>query len=459
MRAKLVARATKSTVPVLPLTPDGLKRWLSTAGAATRAWVKARRFEASAAQTVGIPGADGHLESVLLGLGPQPDLWAFGGLSGQLPSGRYRLDGDLEPVGPTAAALGFALGAYAFDRYKSVPEPDVELVWPDGADRAKVERLADAVSLGRDLITTPADDMGPAELAAAVQASGKAYGAKVTVIEGSQLLKKNYPAVHAVGRASSRAPRLVDLRWGRPKDPKVTLVGKGVVFDSGGLDIKTAAGMKLMKKDMGGAAIALSLAQAVMDAELPVRLRLLIPAVENAISGNAFHPLDVLQTRKGLTVEVGNTDAEGRLILCDALAEACTESPEVLIDFATLTGAARVALGTEIPVMFSNDDNLAEAVLASGEAVDEPVWRLPLHPAYQRFLDSMVADTSSTGSTPYGGAITAALFLQRFVDDAISWAHFDVMGYNLETRPGRPAGGEAMGLRAVYDFLESRYGA
>jgi leucyl aminopeptidase len=460
MRAKFVTRASKGTIPVHPLTPEDLEAWKKAASPAERSWVEAARFAAKPAEVVVVPGAGGAPSLVLLGLGADPNLWAFGALSSQLPKGRYQIHGLADATDATAAALGFALGAYAFDRYKEVPEPDVELVWPEGADRAQVARLADSTELVRDLINTPAEDMGPAQLAEVVQQVAKAYGARVSVIEGAQLLKKNYPAVHAVGRAASadRAPRLIDLRWGKAKDPKVTLVGKGVVFDSGGLDIKPASGMLIMKKDMGGSAIALGLARAIMDAKLPVRLRLLIPAVENAISGNAFRPLDVLQTRKGLTVEVGNTDAEGRLILCDALAEACTESPELLIDFATLTGAARVALGTEIPVMFSNDDNVAEGILAAGEEVDELVWRLPLHAGYRRHLDSKVADISNTASSSYGGAITAALFLQSFVDDGQPWAHFDVMAYNLDGQPGRPPGGEAMGLRAVFDYLQSRYG-
>jgi len=458
MRAKFATRATKTTIPIVPLTTDDLTDWSNDAPLAAKRWVENARFGAKAGETVVVPGADAAPSVVLLGLGSELDLWAFGSLATQLPKGRYRLDAELEPEEATLAALGFALGAYAFDRYKQVPDRGVELVWPEAADRDEVKRLAEATELVRDLVNTPAEDMGPAALAEAATRVGRGHGARVTVIEGDKLLQKNYPAVHAVGRASSRPPRLIDLRWGRARDPKVTLVGKGVVFDSGGLDLKPAAGMLLMKKDMGGAATALGLAQAIMDAELPVRLRLLIPAVENAVSGNAFRPLDVLNTRKGLTVEVGNTDAEGRLILCDALAEASTESPELLVDFATLTGAARVALGTEIPVMFTNDDEVAEGISASSEEVHDRVWRLPLHAGYRRFLDSKVADISNTPSSSFGGAISAALFLQTFVDEGLSWAHFDIMAWNLEAQPGRPPGGEAMGLRAVYDYLWHRFG-
>jgi leucyl aminopeptidase len=295
--------------------------------------------------------------------------------------------------------------------------------------------------------------MGPAELAEAARGVARRFGGKVTVTVGEQLLKKNYPAIHAVGRAASRAPRLIDLRWQGPnaaKGPRITLVGKGVCFDSGGLDLKPASGMLLMKKDMGGAAHALGLAQWIMAAKLPVRLRLLIPAVENAVSGDAFRPGDVIATRKGLTVEIGNTDAEGRLVLCDALAEAVTESPDMLLDFATLTGAARVALGPDLPAMFCNDDKLAGLILRHGVAEGDPVWRLPLFKGYRQGLESKVADLNNISNSPYGGAITAALFLENFVSPGTRWAHFDVMAWNVATRPGRPEGGEAMGLRAVY---------
>jgi leucyl aminopeptidase len=454
MRATFAARATKATVPVIPLTPDAYEGWKKTAERAQ--WAEAQRFRAKLGEVCPLPDDEGGVGAVLLGLSESPQLWAYGALDGALPAGRYQIEADLSPDEATDAALGFALGAYAFDRYKSMPTRGVELVWPEGADRAAVRRLTEAVSLARDLINTPAQDMGPAELADQARAVGKQHGARVNVIEGAQLLKRNYPSIHTVGRAAAQPPRLVDLRWGRPSDPKVTLVGKGVCFDSGGLDIKTAAGMQLMKKDMGGAAIALGLAHAVMSAKLRIRLRLLIPAVENAVSGNAFHPQDILTTRKGTTVEVGNTDAEGRLILCDALAEAASEEPDLLFDFATLTGAARVALGTEVPVLFSNRDELAEGLLASGEAADDPLWRLPLHAPYRRHLDTPIADLSSTGSQRFGGAITAALFLQHFVDQ-VPWAHLDVMAYNLDAQPGRPPGGEAQALRAFYTYLADRY--
>ncbi len=312
-----------------------------------------------------------------------------------------------------------------------------------------MKHTAEAIGLVRDLVNTPAADMGPAQLAEAARDLAKRHRGKCTVLVGDTLLKRNYPAVHAVGRAAAEEPRLIDLRWGS-KGPKVTLVGKGVCFDSGGLDLKPAAGMKLMKKDMGCAAHVLGLASLIMAEKLPLQLRVLVPAVENAVSGNAFRPLDVLQTRKGLTVEVGNTDAEGRLVLCDALAEADSEKPDLLIDFATLTGAARVALGPDLPAMFCNDDKLAGLILRHGAVEGDPVWRLPLHKGYRPGLESKVADLNNISNSPYGGAITAALFLENFVSPGTRWAHFDIMAWNVATRPGRPEGGEAMGLRAVY---------
>jgi leucyl aminopeptidase len=316
-----------------------------------------------------------------------------------------------------------------------------------------VRRIAEATALARDLINTPASDMGPAELVQAVRDAGRAHDAKVNVIEGDALLRRNFPTIHAVGRASARAPRLADLRWGA-RGPRVTLVGKGVCFDSGGLDLKSSSNMKLMKKDMGGAAQVLGLATMVMDAKLPVRLRVLIPAVENSVSGNAMRPLDVITTRKGLTVEVGNTDAEGRLILCDALAEADRDKPDLIVDCATLTGSARVALGTELPALFSSDDGLAARLLEIGLREQDPLWRLPLHGPYRSQLDSKIADLNNVSESSYGGAITAALFLQSFVSKDTPWMHIDMMGWNLRARPGRPVGGEVMGMRALYALIE-----
>jgi leucyl aminopeptidase len=314
------------------------------------------------------------------------------------------------------------------------------------------------VFLARDLVNTPAGDMGPEELAAAAVQVAEKAGACHRVIVGDALLAENYPTIHAVGRASTRAPRLVDIVWGEPGAPKVTLVGKGVCFDSGGLDLKPASGMRLMKKDMGGAAIVLGLAQAIIDAKLGVRLRVLLPCVENSVSGNAMRPMDVIRTRKGLTVEIGNTDAEGRLILCDALAEAATEKPALLIDMATLTGAARVALGPELAALFCNDDALAHGLLEAAEAEADPMWRMPLWRPYRKMLDSKTADLNNVSDGPHAGAITAALYLQEFVDPGIPWAHLDVMAWNPQSRPGRPEGAEATALRALYAHIAQRFG-
>lgn len=445
-------------VPLTPLRPDALEGWLADQPESVRTWLRAVDFKAEPGTTAFLPGPDGALARVLVGVSGLDDPWALAGLPGSLPERSYRLDPEPAPAEATRAALGWVLGTYSFGRYKAAVRGFARLVWPAAADRAAVVRTASATFLVRDLINTPANDLGPAELAAAAAELAGEFGAGITVIVGDDLLARNYPAIHAVGRASARAPRLIDLRWGDPAHPRLTLVGKGVCFDTGGLDLKPSSGMLLMKKDMGGAAHVLGLARMVMMAELPVCLRVLIPAVENAVSGDAFRPLDVLRTRKGLTVEVGNTDAEGRLVLCDALAEADSERPDLIIDFATLTGAARVALGVELPALFCNHDDVAEALLAASAATADPLWRLPLWQPYRKQLDSKVADLSNVSSGPYAGAITAALFLEQFVSRSTPWVHLDVMAWNTSARPGRPEGGEALGLRAVFALLERRYG-
>ncbi len=450
----LTRRAAGKLIPITPVTAQQLKGWLKAQRASVRKWVEGVGFEAKPSSNALVPGADGAPGRVLVGVEARPDIWSYGALPKALPRGTYRIDGKLEPAAATRAALGWALGGYAFARYKKQPGV-ARLVWPDGADRAAVERTAAAAFLVRDLVNTPAEDMGPAELAAAAEAVASAHGAKLKVTIGDDLLKANYPLIHAVGRASVRAPRLVDLRWGG-RGPRITLVGKGVCFDSGGLDLKSAQNMLLMKKDMGGAAHVLALAQMIMDAGLPVRLRVLVPAVENSVAGNAYRPLDVIRSRKGMTVEIGNTDAEGRLILCDALAEACADNPDLIVDCATLTGAARVALGPELPVLFSNHDRTAEALLRHGMEEDDPLWRLPLHKPYRRMLDSKVADVNNVSESSYAGAITAALFLSEFVEPAIPWVHIDMMAWNTAARPGRPEGGEAQGLRALYALIAEK---
>jgi leucyl aminopeptidase len=457
------ARANAKTIPIVALTSNAYKDWHKRQPKATQAWLDATEFKPDACNIALLPGREGSLARVVLGLGtPSSDpnraaLWAYAALPGKLPKGRYELDGELVASEANDAALGWALGTYSFDRYRSKPKSFPTLVWPAHADRKAVERVRNATFLARDLVNTPAADLGPAELAEQAASVATKFGAELSVIVGRELLTANYPTIYTVGQGSPREPRLIDMRWGSEDAPKLTLVGKGVIFDTGGLDLKNSSGMKLMKKDMGGAATVLGLAQMIMDAELPVRLRVLIPAVENSISGTAYRPLDVIKTRKGITVEVGNTDAEGRLILCDALAEADSEKPDLLIDFATLTGAARVALGTELPALFANDDELAAAILAAGIATFDPLWRMPLFHSYRRHLDSKVADINNIANIAQGGAITAALFLDEFVSSKTRWAHIDTMAFNMAARPGRPAGGEVFGMRAMFAMLCARY--
>jgi leucyl aminopeptidase len=451
--------ATAAAVPVTALRESELAAWLRPRTETLRRWVDTVRFTAKPGSVCMIPRPDGGLERVLIGRGDEADIWTWAALPAKLAERDYRLDGlpeTVDPVDPDAAALGWALGTYRFSRYRADDGGFARLAWPPGSDRAAVERAADATFLVRDLINTPASDMGPEELAAAAASLAARHGARCSVIVGDDLLAQNYPAIHAVGRASDREPRLIDLAWGEPGHPKVTLVGKGVCFDTGGLNLKPSAGMKLMKKDMGGAANVLGLAHMVMSAGLPVRLRVLIPAVENSVSGNAMRPLDVVPTREGLTVEIGNTDAEGRVILADALSEAASEAPDLLLDFATLTGAARVALGVELPALFSNDDALADGLMAHGQAESDPMWRLPLWQPYRRHVESKVADLTNAPETPFAGAITAALFLAAFVGPVASWAHLDLMAWNTDPRPGRPKGGEAMGMRAAYAYINNK---
>jgi leucyl aminopeptidase len=447
-------------VPITVLSKAGLEAWRETASARERDWAAATGFTGEAGKLALVPDKAGKLGRVLVGVGDdEAAMWALAGLSETLPEGNYRLERGPEGGDPTRIALGWALGTYAFTLYRDKKkESQARLVWPEGADRGLAERLAGGICLARDLINTPANDLGPAELAEAAVVVAENAGARHRVITGDALLAENYPTIHAVGRASTRAPRLVDIVWGDERAPRVTLVGKGVCFDSGGLDLKPAAGMRMMKKDMAGAAIMLGLAQAVMAGKLPVRLRVLLPLVENAVSGNAMRPLDIVKTRKGITVEIGNTDAEGRLILCDALAEAATERPQMLVDAATLTGAARVALGPELGALFCNDDALAAGLIESGAAEDDPLWRMPLWRPYRKLIDSKAADINNVSESPHAGAITAALYLQEFVEPGIPWAHLDVMAWNTRARPGRPEGAEAQTLRALYAYIAGRFG-
>ena len=459
MTASFKTKADPKTIPVTPIEHAVFDAWLKKEPAAIQAWVKSSGFTAKPGQISLVAGKDGKLSRVLFGVKDHDGFWDYAPLPTALPEGSYRIDARMSAAGATAAATGWALGGYRFERYKSTKSKKLPtLVWPARADKARANAMAESISLVRDLINTPAEDMGPSQLAAAARTLGRGHKAGVKVITGDALLKQNYPTIHAVGRASDDPPRLIDLRWGRKSDPKVTLVGKGVCFDTGGLDLKSAGGMLRMKKDMGGGAHALGLAHLIMALKLRVRLRVLVPAVENNVAGNAFRPLDVITTRKGVTVEIGNTDAEGRLVLCDALAEADSENPDMILDFATLTGAARVALGTDLPALFCNNDNLAGDLAKAGDTVNDPMWRLPLWRPYRQLLESKVADINNVSEGGFGGAITAALYLQEFVRDTTPWAHFDMMAWNLSGRPGRPAGGEAQSLRGVFEMLEKRYG-
>lgn len=454
---------TATSIPIQLVYEDGFDAWLAEQSEVTRNWTASNHFKGERNKILLIPAPNGRPQAVLVGLGRRSgredvSCWTAAGLADRVPEGRYHVASTLSPASASQFAFGWAYGHYRFERYrKPTPLRRVELKLPRDVDAAEIERLRAATSLARDLINTPANDMTPESLANAAIDVARRFGCRHRLIIGDALIAERFPAVHAVGRASIVAPRLIDMEWGDPSHPKVSLVGKGVCFDTGGLDIKPGASMLLMKKDMGGAAVTLGLAQAIMDAKLPVRLRVIIPAVENAIAGNAFRPSDVLATRKGLSVEVGNTDAEGRLILCDALALADEEKPELLIDFATLTGAARVALGPELPALFSNDETTAANVVKAGHAESDPFWLMPLWHGYDDELASKVADLNNVSASGFSGAIIAALFLRRFVTDTRAWLHFDLYGWNSKDRPGRPVGAEPQCIRAVYAYLKSRY--
>ena len=455
-----LVEAGEGAIPLIPVAKANLETILADQPERVRQWARASGFTAEMGTICTLPNTEGEILAVLAGLGDGTDPWAFAHLPAKLPPGTYSIGIALERSSADWAALGWLLACYGFNRYKTrTPPIRPRLVWPETANRPHVARLAAATRLVRDLINTPASDMGPADIAAAAERLAMEHCAQVRVITGEGLLAENYPMIHAVGRAAShpRQPRLIDLVWGDEHAPKLTLVGKGVCFDTGGLDLKPSANMKLMKKDMGGAAHVLGLASMIMGAGLKVRLRVLIPAVENSVSGESMRPMDVLSTRKGITVEIGNTDAEGRLILADALWEAAREKPALLIDIATLTGAARTALGPDLPALFTNDDSLAADLLSAGEAEHDPLWRLPLFKPYRRMIDSKVADLSSASDSPHAGAITAALFLQEFVPVGIPWAHLDVLAWNNSFRPGRPDGGEAMGLRGLFAAITHKF--
>jgi len=451
--------------PVLlhAVLPKDQERFISSLGSGEARWLRATGFAAKEGELVLVPNEAGALGAAVLGLGPARDPHALALFSERLPPGLYRL-GDVPPaLGAARAAYAWAIGTYAFERYrgqrkKSARKEHPRLVIPNGVDGEAVSRIAEGVFLARNLINTPANDMGPAELEQAARSVAERFGCRITVIAGDALLEANYPMIHAVGRASTRIPRLIDIVWGRQEHPKVTLVGKGVCFDTGGLDLKNASGMATMKKDMGGAACVLGLAQMIMAANLPVRLRVMVPAVENSVSGSAYRPGDVLASRKGLFVEIGNTDAEGRLVLADALAEADTENPALMLCLATLTGAARAATGMELPPFFTDDESLAADLIRHGNAENDPVWRLPLWRSYESAVDSTIADINNAPDYPLAGAITAALFLNRFITKTESWAHFDIPAWTDRPKPGRRKGAEANAIRAMFAMIASRYG-
>jgi leucyl aminopeptidase len=448
--------------PLHAVPAEGWSDWLAARPEAERAWLAAHGFAAGFGEALTLPGEGGSIAGAVAGLGTaearRRERFALAAAAAKLPPGDYALADPGTVPGLANEALGWLLAQYAFDTYRSgEPKPGRRLVCPEGVDRARTEALAGAMALTQDLVNTPAADMGPAALEAAVRALAEPFQAGVTSVTGAGLLEAGFPMIHAVGRAAAAEPRLVELVWGPSDAPKVTLVGKGVCFDTGGLNIKPGASMGLMKKDMGGAATALGLARAIMTLGLRLRLRVLIPAVENAISGSAFRPGDILRSRKGLTVEVNNTDAEGRLVLADALALADEEAPELIVSLATLTGAARVALGPDLPPYFTDDDRLADMLALAAAAEADPLWRMPFWPAYEPMIEPGIADLDNAPSGGMAGAITAALFLRRFVTAAPSYLHIDLYAWTPTARPGRPKGGAAQGLRALLAMLEARF--
>jgi leucyl aminopeptidase len=457
---ELLLPAGADAIPVRLIASDD-DAALASLSEAERAWVEAQGWTPKLGSVLVLPDGHGGIGGVLLGTGGED--WASqsplltGVLPGELPPGDYRLASALPD--PELAALGFLAGSYRFTRYKTANGPKPKrLVLPEGASKDEVLALAEALYFGRDLINTPANDLGPAELETAARELANEFGGSVKVTEGSGLLSDNLPMIHAVGRASDRAPRLIDLHWGSEHAVKVTVVGKGISFDTGGLDIKPGSAMGLMKKDMGGAASALAFALLVMRAKLPMRLRVLIPAAENSIAGNAFRPGDVLTSRNGMTVEIGNTDAEGRLVLADAISLAEEEAPNYLITIATLTGAARVALGPDLPPLYTDDEAFASGLLAAGRATGDPLWRMPFWAPYDKLLKSSIADVNHIAEGPFAGSVIAALFLKRFVQDSKRFAHLDIFGWVPREQPGRPQGGEPQAARALYQFFRQELG-
>lgn len=418
-------------------------------------WLDAQKFSAASGTLALLPGENG-IEAAVLGVDERLDPASYAHAPMALPPGKWKLATELDAAARNALLLGWGLGSYRFNRYRKPLREPAQLLLDANADAETLDVLAACLRV-RDMVNTPTEDMGPVQMQELLQSISDAHDATLEVTEGDALLTDNYPAIHAVGRASHRAPRLLHLRWGKADAPKLTLVGKGVCFDTGGLNMKASAGMRNMKKDMGGAAHAIALAELIMRARLPVQLQLLVPAVENAIGPNALRPGEVIATRKGVSVEIDNTDAEGRLVLCDALTRACEDTPDLLLDFATLTGAARIALGPDLPALYANDQAIADAWLAAGRKQFDALWQMPLHKPYLRYMTSHIADIANGANTSHAGSITAALYLERFVPDTQAWAHVDVYSWNDAERPGKPAGGEAQGLRAAWAMLKARY--
>ncbi len=446
----------KTVISLVPLKESEFEDWRQTLSENFRQWVGSSGFKAKAGQFCTMPGDGDMAPSCVFGMQDEGWLNQLSSLVSRLPEGVYQLRCEWDSEQRLQASLGWGLAAYRFDRYKKNKKPQAILLLDEDIDD-QVRALCDAQCLVRDLVNTPTEHMGPQQLADAVTGQADRFDGDFDEVVGRDLLTRNFPAIHVVGRASDRDPRLVQMTWGDEAAPLVALVGKGVCFDTGGLDLKSAAGMAHMKKDMGGGAHALALASLVMQSKLPVRLLLLIPAVENSVSGNAYRPGDVIETRKGLSVEIGNTDAEGRVVLSDALTYACEQKPDLVIDFATLTGAARVAMGAELTPLFSNHIDVARAIQDAGDDVEDPMWTMPLYQPYRNLIESPIADLNNTGKTSLGGCITAALFLEHFVEPEIPWVHIDTFAWNPSDKPGRPSGGEALGLRAVFRYLQSRY--
>ncbi|MDX1975116.1 MAG: leucyl aminopeptidase family protein [Rickettsiales bacterium] len=449
----------KDSTPLLLIKGKEWAGWIKKQPSSAQQWLEQSGCKGEAGQAFPLPAKGSGVDKIICIIADTPDIWSLAHLPASLPARHYHIENTLSAEDATQLTLGWKLASYSFSRYKKSTRTLATLTPPKNANLAQAEVMADAMCWARDMINTPANDMNPVALAAEATRWAKAAGGQVTVIKGDALLKENYPMIYTVGKASHVPPHLVDIRFPRKGAKKVTLVGKGVCFDSGGLDIKSTSNMKLMKKDMGGAASVLALAKILVELNVNIQLRVLLPIVENAVSGNAMRPLDIVKTRKGLTVEIGNTDAEGRLILCDALTEADGEKPDLLVDCATLTGAARVALGTDIPAFFTPDDTLAERIAAHSRKTNDPLWRLPLWKPYRKLLDSASADLSNDPDSAFGGAITAALYLQEFVSKTSAWVHIDMMAWNLSNRPGRPQGGEAMAIRALYSLIKEHYGS